>query len=70
MQYAEDMVMDYADLINAANSWQVDGKPHILDKNMPDRVYPDAEEFWEHYKTVTGRYLPDGRELVFIGCSC
>lgn len=67
--FAEECGLSYDKLIEVADEWITHGDTHMLDKTTPDCVYSYKQEFWVHYKAVTGK-KPNDPMATFIDCSC
>lgn len=69
--YADEVGIDYDDLLESAKNWRLKGEWHTLRTDTPDRVYSDRRMFWEHYEIVTGEKVPEeDKEDNFITCAC
>lgn len=70
-EFAEEVGVSYARLLDSARSWLSYGDYHTLNYDTPDIVYRNREAFWMHYAVVTGEQVPeDKREDTFFTCSC
>lgn len=69
-EFSEKMELSYDGLMRAAEGWLETGEPYVLPFDTPREAYTEAEEFWEHYRTVTGVDVEKGKRRAFFTCSC
>jgi hypothetical protein len=55
--------------MEAADNHLHTGGNDVLNYDTPDAAYDEAQEFWRHYETVTGRRVEDQKRTIF-SCSC
>jgi hypothetical protein len=63
------MEMSYQRLMKAASDY-LDSGDYLTQHGATDWQDVDCDEFWEHYKVVTGRDLGDRHTGNFFSCSC
>ncbi len=68
--FAGECETSRARIIDVAEGYLDHGYGLTVRFGTPDIAY-DAEIFWRHFQTVTGRLVPEAnREDVFVSCAC
>lgn len=68
-QYAENLQVDYDELIAEAANQVKDGSGNLRGGNNLDGVYT-SKEFWHHYLAMTGDDFPPDDLGNFFSCAC
>lgn len=69
IEFAEELDLSYDELIQIVKEKKNTGRYHILGFDTPDEIYTEREEFWKHWKIVTGEDV-DKDEVLPFSCSC
>ena len=64
--FASNLGVKYDELLNRAEDYQVNGEYWNQGERFEGEWIP--EEFWDHYKEVTGKEVKD--RYSFLSCSC
>ncbi len=68
--YARELAMTYAELIEAAREYLRTGHACCLSFDTPDRVYEDNDAFWERFEQATGEGVEADKKHPFFRCAC
>jgi ribosome-binding factor A len=69
--YASNFRMNGTRILQAADHYQKTNQSHCLGDDTPDVAWSEAETFWKHYQSITGKPVKEGSESdCFFRCAC